>query len=230
MDEITGDDENGSLVGDEDEVDWEEDDDVDFEDQGEDGSPHGGPLDHIARVIGADESFSDDRDGMGVVRVMGDGEEEFFDDEMAPEDEDGMLEELFWGLLFSSANFPADEDEEADYDNDVVYEPELEGLLDSIRRLRNRLRNFNFHAEEDEEDQEMDFGWDVQPPPAVIRAHHHHPHHHHHPRGFNEMFGMLGGADGSRRKFPQVTKLSVQTADAYSGRVPIPPSNPPRPR
>jgi len=93
LDEITGDDENASLGGGDEEGDWEEDDGADFEVVGDHGgSPHGGPLDHIAHVIGADE-HSDTGEQDGIVRIdMGDGEEEFFEDEMPPEDEDGKLD------------------------------------------------------------------------------------------------------------------------------------------
>ncbi|KAK5120192.1 hypothetical protein LTR85_006398 [Meristemomyces frigidus] len=175
MDEITGDDENASM-GEDGEEAWEEDDG----DADEDGSPHGGPLDHLARVVGLD-----DRSEMGeqgaLIRVdMGAGEEEFFEDEMPPEDED-------------------EEDEEVDYENDVVYEPELEGLLGDLRYILHRMQ-INDPAE-DEEDDEMG-GWDFDAPPApgIIRAPHHHHHHHHAgaPRDFGEMFGMLGGNDTFR--------------------------------
>ncbi|KAK5136003.1 hypothetical protein LTR08_004257 [Meristemomyces frigidus] len=147
MDEITGDDENASMDEDGEEA-WEEDD-------GQGGSPHGGPLEHLARIVAGDE---DDADALARID-MGEGEEEFFDDEMPPEDED-------------------EEDEEVDYENDVVYEPELE---------------------EDEEDEEMG-GWDFDAPlpPGAVRAVHHHHHHHGAPRGFGEMFGMLGGHDTFR--------------------------------
>ncbi|KAK6395996.1 hypothetical protein LTR65_010105 [Meristemomyces frigidus] len=173
MDEITGDDENASM-GEDGEEAWEEDDD----DADPDGSPHGGPLDHLARVVGGLDEHSDLGEQDGLIRVdMGEGEEEFFDDEMPPEDED-------------------EGDEEVDYENDVVYEPELE---------------------EDEEDDEMG-GWDFDAPPApgVIRAPHHHHHHHHAgaPRGFGEMFGMLGGNDTFR---PAPTFRSHRTASTGRG-------------
>ncbi|TKA65871.1 hypothetical protein B0A55_12341, partial [Friedmanniomyces simplex] len=110
IDEITGDDENASM-GDGDEGEWEEDDEGEFDaDAGEDGSPHGGPLDHIARVIGADErsETGEDQDEGHLVRLnMGEGPEDYFDDELPPGEED-------------------DEEEEVDYENDVAYEPEIE--------------------------------------------------------------------------------------------------------
>ncbi|CAK4034680.1 related to HECT [Lecanosticta acicola] len=103
MDEITGDDDNASM-GEHDEGDWEDD----FNEHGiphDGGSPHGGPLDHIAHVLGAeDPSESGDQDG--VVRIDMGGEEEFFEDEMLPEDDE-------------------DEDE-IDYGEDMIYEPEME--------------------------------------------------------------------------------------------------------
>lgn len=87
MDEITGDDENASMPDNDIDGEWDEDDVADFEDQGQDGSPHGGPLDTIARVIGADER-SDAGDQDGVVRIdLGNGEEEYFEDELPPEDD-----------------------------------------------------------------------------------------------------------------------------------------------
>jgi E3 ubiquitin-protein ligase HUWE1 len=110
MEEITGDDDNASLGG-HDTGDWEEDG-IDFDDhddmQGA-GSPHGGPLEHIGHVLGA-EDVSESGDHGHIVRIdMGDGAEEFFDDEMAPEDDDDD-----------------DEEEEVDYGEDIVYEPEIE--------------------------------------------------------------------------------------------------------
>ncbi|EMC94928.1 hypothetical protein BAUCODRAFT_140168 [Baudoinia panamericana UAMH 10762] len=111
IDEITGDDENASM-GEGDEADWEEDEDGNaFEDDaGEGGSPHGGPLEHIAQVIGIDE-HSETGEGGRLVRVdIGDGEEEYFEDEMPPEDEDEEAEEG-----------------EGDYNgDDLIYEPEIE--------------------------------------------------------------------------------------------------------
>ncbi|KAI7088657.1 putative E3 ubiquitin-protein ligase [Hortaea werneckii] len=150
MDEITGDDENASM-GEDGEDAWEEADDDEV-----DGSPHGGPLEHLAHIVGGDDRSDGEQDGL--IRVdMGDGEDDYFEDEMPPEDE---------------------EDEEVDYENDVVYEPEME---------------------EDEEDEEMG-GWefDAPAPPAIIRAPHHHHHHHAPPRALGDMFTMLGGGDPYR--------------------------------
>ncbi|KAI7196899.1 hypothetical protein KC352_g20687, partial [Hortaea werneckii] len=150
MDEITGDDENASM-GEDGEDAWEEADDDEV-----DGSPHGGPLEHLAHIVGGDDRSDGEQDGL--IRVdMGDGEDDYFEDEMPPEDE---------------------EDEEVDYENDVVYEPEME---------------------EDEEDDEMG-GWefDAPAPPAIIRAPHHHHHHHAPPRALGDMFTMLGGGDPYR--------------------------------
>ncbi|SMR44117.1 unnamed protein product [Zymoseptoria tritici ST99CH_3D1] len=107
MEEITGDDDNASL-GDHDDEGWE-DDGLEFEaHEGglDDGSPHGGPLEHIAHVLGVDDP-SDHDDPDGLVRLdMGGGDEEFFEDEMAPDDEE--------------------DDEGEEYGEDIVYEPELE--------------------------------------------------------------------------------------------------------
>ncbi|WPH03394.1 Hypothetical protein R9X50_00627300 [Acrodontium crateriforme] len=110
LDEVEGDEE---LVEDE-EDDWEEDADLEFEEGVEEhdgGLPHGGPLEHLARVIGGDDrSDTGDQDVMHI--DMGDGmgdmgEGEYFEDEMPLEYED-------------------DEEDEEDYENEVVYEPELE--------------------------------------------------------------------------------------------------------
>ncbi|KAI7249606.1 hypothetical protein KC335_g17636, partial [Hortaea werneckii] len=149
MDEITGDDENASM-GEDGEDAWEEADDDEVG-----GSPHGGPLEHLAHIVGGDDRSDGEQDGL--IRVdMGDGEDDYFEDEMPPEDED----------------------EEVDYENDVVYEPEME---------------------EDEEDDEVG-GWefDAPAPPAIIRAPHHHHHHHAPPRALGDMFTMLGGGDPYR--------------------------------
>ncbi|KAK5112118.1 hypothetical protein LTR62_004461 [Meristemomyces frigidus] len=112
MDEITGDDENESMA-EGDEGEWEEDDDMDaFEAEAdEDGSPHGGPLEHLTQVLAGDHDdmhseLGEDHDH--IVRVdVGDGPDEYFEDEMPPEDED-------------------EEDEEIDYDGEVAFEPEVE--------------------------------------------------------------------------------------------------------
>lgn len=96
----------------------------------------------------------------------------------------------------------AEEEEEVDYENDVVYEPELEGLLDDLRYILDRTQ-INNPAEDEEEDEMGGWVFDNAPPaPGIIRAPHHHHHHHHTgpPRGFGEMFGMLGGNDTFRRK------------------------------
>ena len=84
MDEILGDD-NASMPGVGDDIDWEED----LGHAGADGgSPHGGPLVPIPQAIASDER-SDDGEGNGVVQIdIGDGEEEFFEDELPPEAED----------------------------------------------------------------------------------------------------------------------------------------------
>lgn len=109
MDEITGDDDNASLDEHDHEGDWEDEDVDDFEDRVEihdEGSPHGGPLEHIAHVLGADDP-SEAGDHEGIVRIdMDAAEDEFFEDEMAPEGDEG-------------------EDGE-EYGADIVYEPEME--------------------------------------------------------------------------------------------------------
>lgn len=219
MDEITGDDENASLGEGDGAGDWEEDEEFEG-DAGQDGQPHGGPLEHMAHVLGADER-SDTGEQDGLMRVdMGNGEEDYFEDEMPPEDEDGEPDSDS-ALLLSLLTMPTDEDEEADYENDVVYEPELEGLFGDLRQLIDRMQ-INVRAE-DEEDEDMD-GWDFDapPPPAVIRGAHHHHHHHPPARGFGEMFGMLGGGDTFRRKWDPWFD-SWRVANVYSANIPIPP-------
>ena len=88
MDEITGDDENASMADHEEDQEWDDDDGALFHAAiGEDGgSPHGGPLDHIREVIDADERSGPD----GIVRIgMGGGDDEYFEDEITPDDDDG---------------------------------------------------------------------------------------------------------------------------------------------
>ena len=121
-----------------------------------------------------------------------------------------------------------EEDEEVDYENDVVYEPELEGLLGDLRNLVHRMQ-INLRAE-DEDDEEMG-GWDFDapPPPGAVRpvVPHHHHHHHVAPRGFGEMFGMLGGHEGYRgneRRYHIFTQL----ADASRSNFPEPSQQPRR--
>lgn len=106
MEEITGDNENGSMADDVEEADWE--DEADDFDGDEGGSPHGGPLDHIAQVLGGDLD-SEGQDNVIHVDMTGGGDEEYFEDEMPPADEDDEEDE-----------------DEMDYDGDVVYEPEHE--------------------------------------------------------------------------------------------------------
>ena len=107
MDEITGDDENASMpdheVG---TGPWEDDDDEEEDEEDDDdlddvignaimrdaGSPHGGPLDALARVVAGDDDF----DGMlagdpgDVITIDVDNPDEaYFEDEMPPDEDDG---------------------------------------------------------------------------------------------------------------------------------------------
>ncbi|PNS16909.1 hypothetical protein CAC42_4873 [Sphaceloma murrayae] len=113
IDEITGDRDNDSGADDmegEDEADWEDDDGEHYEDDemDEEMFHHGGPLDTLARVMGGgDDDRSDLMDrlqnaGVALDRGM---EEDYFEDEMPPEDDD---------------------EDVGDYDEEVVYEPEAE--------------------------------------------------------------------------------------------------------
>lgn len=108
MEEITGDDENASLADAEEDEVWEDDGGFAHANVVDDGgSPHGGPLEHLAHVLGEDER-SDTGEQDGVMGLdLGAGDREYFEDEMPPEDDD-------------------EDDDEGDYDGDVVYEPELE--------------------------------------------------------------------------------------------------------
>lgn len=121
MDEITGDDENGSLT-EGDENDWEEDEDEDHYDADpEGGSPHGGPL---AQALLEDAG----PERLPFVDIVDDVEgEEYFEDEVPQEDEDGNSCQTFY-YQDRTTDHDIDEDEEVDYENDVVYEPELEGM------------------------------------------------------------------------------------------------------
>ena len=91
MEEITGDDENASMPDHDSAEAWEEDDGADFGlgDAVDGGSPHGGPLDQIAQVIGSEET-----DRHGIVHIdMGNGDDEYFEDELPPdpEEDDGKF-------------------------------------------------------------------------------------------------------------------------------------------
>lgn len=80
-----------------------------------------------------------------------------------------------------------------DYENDVVYEPEVEGLLHNLRGLLAHLTRFNLNVDDDEDDEDdQDMRWDlgVPPPAQMMRGHHHH---HHHRHGLQDMFGMVAG-------------------------------------
>ena len=112
------------------------------------------------------------------------------------------------------ANVAVDEDEEVDYENNVVYEPELEGLFNGMRNILNRLQLFDVAAEDDDDDQGMRWDWDAPPPPAIGRGHHHH---HHHRHGL-EMFGMVGG-DHFRGKI-ECAFMSHFSLTNYSARTP----------
>jgi E3 ubiquitin-protein ligase HUWE1 len=91
MDEITGDDENASM-GDHDVGEgWEDEDDLEAEIVADGGSPHGGPLDQLARVVAGDDDF-EPGDSDNVVRIDIDhGDDEYFEDELPPEEDDGKL-------------------------------------------------------------------------------------------------------------------------------------------
>ena len=83
-----------------------------------------------------------------------------------------------------------DEDEELDYDNEVAYEPELEGVFSDLREVLHQ-HGLNVGAEEgDEDDAGMRWDWDVPQPPTIMRRGHHH---HHHAHGLHNMFGMFAG-------------------------------------
>jgi E3 ubiquitin-protein ligase HUWE1 len=103
LEEVTGDEENASIGDDMEEADWEDEAD-DYDDE-EDAAHHGGPLDHIAQVLG--EPLDGEHDGH--LEVVGDEGDEFFEDEMPPGEEEDD-----------------DEEDEIDFDGDVVYEPEHE--------------------------------------------------------------------------------------------------------
>jgi len=167
VEEITGDDENASLDDHDEEADWE-DDDIHYDGHDrviiEDGnSVHGEALEHIAHVMGADDPTDDLGQGGLLQMDLTNGDEEFFDDEMAPEDDED------------------DEDEDPDLDNDVVYEPELENDDDDE------------DDDDDEPAWRWDGRWDAPPPQVLFRGghhHHNHPGHHAGSRGVNQMFGM----------------------------------------
>jgi E3 ubiquitin-protein ligase HUWE1 len=146
LEEVTGDEENASMGDDMEEADWEDEAD-DYDDEEEAGR-HGGPLDHIAQVLGEPLDGAE-HDGHLEV-VDGEDGDEFFEDEMPPGDDED------------------DEEDEIDYDGEVVYEPE----------------------HEDDEMDEMGWEWDV-PPPAIGRGNHHHHHRHGGQGGLNEFLDFM---------------------------------------
>jgi E3 ubiquitin-protein ligase HUWE1 len=163
-DEIVGDEGDGSLADGDDPGDWEDDDIHYGRDRIiiEDGD--GSALDHIAHVIGADDP-SDDFDEDGMAAAMAGRNDDFFEDEMAPEEDEEDID-----------------DDGAELDNDIVYEPELDD------------------DEDEEEDGRWDGRWDAPAPQFLFRGAAHHPHHHghhHHSRGGGGIFSMgmmdLGG-------------------------------------
>ena len=121
-----------------------------------------------------------------------------------------------------------EEDEEVDYENDVVYEPELEGELNNLRNLIDRLQ-MNARAEDEDDDDMGGWDFDAPPPPGAIRATipHHHHHHHGAPRGFGEMFGMLGGGEGYRGNDTSYHTITL-FANAPRSNIPNPPWPPHR--
>ena len=110
---------------------------------------------------------------------------------MPPEDDDEG-EHHSSSPVILSANYSTDEDDGADYENDVdvVYEPDIQGGLQvasATNRILNILRGLDDGAEDDDDEAEMQ--WDAPQAPAIIRGHHHH----HIPRSPFDMFGMIGG-------------------------------------
>ena len=186
MEEITGDDENASDPGvGMGEDDWEDDLRLGVEGA----SPHGGPLIPL-EAIHPNEPSEDD-EGHGVVHIDVDGDEEYFEDEM-PQEEDDEGEYCIALPVIPSTNSSADDEDPADYENDVdvVYEPEFQGgfqVASATSRILNILRGLDDGAEDDDDEAEMQ--WDAPQAPAIIRGHHHH----HIPRSPFDMFGMIGG-------------------------------------
>ncbi|KAK5175702.1 E3 ubiquitin-protein ligase tom1 [Saxophila tyrrhenica] len=174
MDEITGDDENASMP-DHDHGDQWEDDDLEQAMMADGGSPHGGPLDQLARVIGGppDEEY-DEADDVVRIDVNDEDGPDYFEDEMPPDEDD---------------------DEEPDYENELVYEPEVEGLWTRMRELLNELQRFDNPADEDDEDDGRWGGWDAPPPPGRMFDG---GHHHHHGINFDSMFRMAANGEGFR--------------------------------
>ena len=75
-----------------------------------------------------------------------------------------------------------------DYDNDVVYEPGVEGLLRRLLNVPDTIEGLLQPAEDDDEEPGSRWDWSAPPPPAAARGHHHH-----HRHGFQEMLNMMGG-------------------------------------
>lgn len=176
MDEVTGDDINGSLNGDEDD-EWASEDDDEGDDYDQDGADEHGPpgIDNLVRIL----------DGQGppglLEHLQGDmmdmEHEGYLDDDM--QEDEGMISQLpsaRWPVVRNRlTSGPDEEDDEEDYDeDDIAYEAGLEGLPPretrrlSLQRLLRAL---------DDEDGLPDPAWDWGAPPE-FRGHHHHHHHH----------------------------------------------------
>lgn len=143
IDEMTGDDENASMDED-DEDEGEDEDGEDWEDDGEEGydehdedDDHDGAdmsaIDNLARVINGGDDHSEILEhlhGGDLGLDMDMAGNEYFDDEM-PDDEGGYSEPI----ARASTDIRSDQEEEEGYDGEeVVYEPELEGLFCQLPR------------------------------------------------------------------------------------------------
>ena len=83
------------------------------------GSPPGAALEQLAQVIRAGEG-SDPGDPDGVVHIDMAADEEYFEDELHPGEDDGT--QTFSPTTTLNADRVPDEDNEVDYENDVVYD------------------------------------------------------------------------------------------------------------
>lgn len=210
IDEITGDDENASMAEDDDdenEEGWEDEDALDeYDDDGhlDIGSPHGGPLEHMVRVLDGDDrsDVMDHFETDDAGHMMDMGGDQYFEDEMP--DEDGELQDPanLRELMAVLDEGGLDDQDEEDYgdEEDVIYEPEIEGelidparnfgpsraLQQDLQRLQQSLQATRHELNDllsgdlrritdEDENEGMGWGWDeTMPPGAVMRTHHHH--------------------------------------------------------
>ncbi|KAK4994689.1 E3 ubiquitin-protein ligase tom1 [Elasticomyces elasticus] len=234
LDEVTGDEENASM-GEQDEGDWEDAEGAEEYEEADDmengDSPHGGPLDHLTRVIEGDDVSEvldqldrldeQNNDRMANLIEMDVDANEYFEDEMAPGEEGNDA-----AVVDASAHANVTgEEEEAQEEGDLIYEPELEGMLESMNRLELALERLvsafepftNILADDEDADDDHDnWAWDnpLSLPPGRGG------HHHHRGNPWTMTFGGAGVDRFGRKSHIMQTQGPID-ADNFSPFLPI---------